>query len=86
LLQGLTWLRDAGHRDVVVRGDSQLIVHQVTGAWACNAAHLRGLCDQARALVAQAGVRRLEWVPREKNGRADGESRRAYEEARRGSR
>jgi ribonuclease HI len=86
LIQGLTWLRDAGHRDVVVRGDSQLIVNQVNGTWACNAAHLRGLRDQARELVAAAGVRRLEWVPREKNGRADGESRRAYEEARCGAR
>lgn len=86
LIQGLTGLWEAGHRDVVVRGDSQLVVNQVNGTWACNAAHLRGLRDRARALVAQAGVRRLEWVPREKNARADSESRRAYEEARRAAR
>lgn len=70
LLSGLRWLKDHGHAGIRVRGDSQLVVNQVSGRWQVNAVALRPLSVEARGLVAELGVT-LEWVPREKNHRAD---------------
>lgn len=81
LIQALTWLHDQGITGLVVRGDSQLVVQQVTGAWACNSPHLKPLRQQAADLVDALDVR-LQWVPREKNARADGYTRQAYAHAR----
>lgn len=74
LIAGLRWLQRHGHTGVRVRGDSQLVVNQVGGQWATNAPALRPLCAEARGLVGELGVT-LEWVPREKNARADALSR-----------
>lgn len=74
LLAGLRWLYQHGHHGVRVRGDSQLVINQVLGSWACNAASLRELHRDAVELVRQTGAV-LEWVPREKNQRADALSR-----------
>lgn len=76
LLGGLRWLLNHGHFGVRVRGDSQLVINQVSGAWACNAATLRPLRAEAAELAQQVGAA-LEWVPREKNQRADALSREA---------
>lgn len=82
-LRALRWAADCGLRGVVLRMDSQLVVNQATGRWGCHAAHLIDLLAELRALIAE--VRALvEWVPRERNARADELSRRAYAEARGG--
>lgn len=80
-IEALRWLsgRSAGP-GVVLRGDSQLVVRQVSGEWGCNADHLRPLLEEARRLVNELGVR-LEWIPRGENSRADALSRLAYREA-----
>lgn len=81
LIKALTWLNESDIGNIVVRGDSQLVVQQVNGVWACNSPHLKPLRQQAAELVAGLGVR-LQWVPREKNWRADGYTREAYADAR----
>lgn len=70
LNDGLLWLQARGVRGIRVRGDSQLVIRQVTGEYRVNSPALRELCDEALRRVAATGVR-LEWVPREKNRRAD---------------
>lgn len=70
LSEGLCWLQRHGFAGVRVRGDSQLVINQVTGAWQTNSPALRELCrDAQRRVLATAAV--LEWIPREKNARAD---------------
>jgi ribonuclease HI len=70
--------------EVSVRGDSQLVVRQVVGAWACRALHLRPAVDRARALLRELERSALEvalaWVPREENAYADALSKRAYKD------
>lgn len=85
LLQALGWLKENRIERIVVRGDSQLVVQQVNGAWACHSPHLQPHCIEATHLVETLELR-LQWIPREKNGRADGYSRRAYAEALQGAR
>lgn len=82
--KALRWAAEHGHRGVVLRTDSQLVVGQTTGRWACNKEHLLKLRDRLRELVQQTDAH-LEWVPREQNAAADRLSRVAYHEARRGA-
>lgn len=82
LILGLTWLAEQRHAGVVVRGDSQLVIRQIMGVYACRSTALIPLLAEAQRRMQAAQISRLEWVPREKNVRADGYSRRAYHEAR----
>ena len=92
----LKFLADIGWHgtNLLIRGDSQLIVHQVSGKWKCKEEHLRKLRDRCLDLLEQifpetagtAGLLetnpfwRTEWVPREKNAACDTLSDRAFTE------
>jgi ribonuclease HI len=79
----LRFLADRGWQgELEVRGDSQLVIRQVGGAWACNKEHLRKLRDRCRDMLARlGGGHTLVWVPREENTRCDGLSKEAYRRA-----
>lgn len=65
-------LREIGHRGrVVVRGDSQLVIRQMSGEYRVEAEHLRAYHDRLAQLVGEFDLVRFEWVPREENTRAD---------------
>jgi len=66
---------------VVLRGDSQVVIRQVTGAWRCQSPTLRPLRDAVLHGATFFRAVTYEWVPREENERADALSRRAYAEA-----
>lgn len=68
---------DAGVQDLVVYGDSQLVIKQVNGEWLINSQSLVPLCKTVRELRAQIARVRLCWIPREENGEADALSKRA---------
>ena len=68
---------DAGVQDLVVYGDSQLVIKQVNGEWLINSQGLVPLCKTVRELRAQIARVRLCWIPREENGEADALSKRA---------
>jgi ribonuclease HI len=74
-------LRERGLQ-VLLRTDSQLVVRQVEGAWACRSPRLLPLRDQVRQCaeaLRQGGVPVVcEWVPREQNTDADTLSRLIY--------
>lgn len=53
-----------------IRGDSQLVVKQVTGQWKINEPRLRDLAHRARELMDRTKSS-LTWVPREENTAAD---------------
>ncbi|MEL9989933.1 MAG: ribonuclease HI [Thermoproteus sp.] len=65
--------------EVVVRGDSQLVVKQIRGEWGVNSHRLLSLKDEVEALLSSFSKWEVEWVPREDNREADGLSRIAYE-------
>lgn len=67
------WIEDG----VVIRGDSQLVIRQVTGEYQCNKDHLRRGRDKVRELLKNT-KHYLEWIPREQNTRADELSVEAY--------
>lgn len=62
-----------GRGGICVRGDSKLVINQVTGRWKVNAAHLKDLRDEARAVLRHFGSTSVvfEHVLRGRNARAD---------------
>lgn len=58
-------------KQVVICGDSQLVIKQTLGQYQCNARDLIPLRDKAQEQLAQMDGVQLKWVPREKNVRAD---------------
>jgi ribonuclease HI len=71
LVTALEVAADFGFDEVHVRGDSELIVKQVKGAWNTNDPELRELRVRARELLERFDEWTLEHVPREINERAD---------------
>lgn len=66
LRQLLAGLGDqAADATVEVRGDSALVVQQVLGQWKAKDERMRGLRDEARALLNRFKARRLVQQPRE---------------------
>ena len=68
---------EAQVQDLVVYGDSQLVIKQVTGEWLINAPGLVPFCKTVQGLKAQIPQVRFIWIPREENSEADALSKRA---------
>ena len=62
----------AAHTSLEVRGDSQLVIQQVLGAWKARDERMRALRDQARAGLRRFGKWRLVGQPREDSVRVLG--------------
>jgi probable phosphoglycerate mutase len=71
LLAALRYALDHGHRDIVVRSDSELLVKQMLGVYRVKHPGLQALHAQARRLVAKLGQVRFQHVRREHNAHAD---------------
>jgi ribonuclease HI len=71
LIRALEVAREFGFDEVVVRGDSQLIVRQVRGEWDTNDPELRERRVRVRELLDGFETWSIEHVPREINDRAD---------------
>lgn len=64
--------RAGGKGPLLVRGDSQLVIMQMTGKWRVRNVALQELYERAlRAAKAVLGGVRFEWVPRSLNAQAD---------------
>lgn len=81
VIQALKHAQQAGWTGIQVRADSQLIVRQITGQYACNAPGLPALRDEART-IGRALQARIKWIPREENEEADALTRTAYRKVR----
>lgn len=81
-IRALEWLRARGYRgQVILFGDSQLVIRQMQGEYLVRAAHLRSYWDRLQQLAKEFPDTRFVWVPREENARADELSKLAIEEA-----
>jgi ribonuclease HI len=80
-IRALEWLVGQGYAGpVVVVGDSQLVLRQMTGEYRVDAEHLRPYHEWLGRLAARFRSVEYRWVPREENGRADALSKLAVEE------
>ncbi len=71
-IRALEFLARSGYAGPVeVRGDSQLVIRQATGAYTVRAPHLKPLYDRLMELTRSFEAVRFRWVPREENRRAD---------------
>lgn len=71
LIRGLEVASKRGCTEVEARGDSELVVRQVTGDWQTKEEHLRELRDRARELAEEFETFEIIWINREENLRAD---------------
>jgi ribonuclease HI len=71
LIAGLEAAREFAARQVIIRGDSMLVLKQVEGAWRVKQPHLRPLLDEVRALLVPYEHVDLGHVRREQNADAD---------------
>ncbi|ABP49886.1 ribonuclease H [Pyrobaculum arsenaticum DSM 13514] len=62
---------ELGCRSVKIRSDSQLVVYQLTGVYRVHAPHLAELLEEVKRATSQFAEFSAEWVPRERNKRAD---------------
>jgi ribonuclease HI len=61
----------AFHGEVLMFGDSQLVIRQVEGEYAVRAEHLKPYLERLQGLCKEFQEVRWSWVPREENVRAD---------------
>ena len=85
LIAGLQAARELGATDVAVRMDSKLVVEQMSGNWQIKHERLRRLAAEANDLRAAFASVTFEWIPRERNVRADRLANRAMDRGAEGS-
>lgn len=78
MIVGMKKAIELGIKKVLIRGDSELIIRQVKGVYACKSEHLRVQRDLARKLLTQFESYLIEWIPRDKNSVADALATEAY--------
>lgn len=81
VIRALVFARDHQVKDFVVKSDSQVVIKQISGAFACNVERLQQRLGAVRLLLSgcEPGPSFL-WIPRAQNEAADSLSRRAYDE------
>jgi ribonuclease HI len=66
---------------LLICGDSQLVINQLTGEWLCRNERMAMFCERCHELLNAIRLPwAAEWIPRDENQRADALSRKAYEE------
>jgi ribonuclease HI len=84
LIKALEWLLENGYGQsskVEVKGDSQLVVRQMSGQYRVKNRQIIPLFQKAAVLRKKFADLEITWVPREQNNEADRLSERAYNEA-----
>lgn len=80
LVKALEYLVENGLTDkqVVVRGDSQLVIRQMIGWYSVKSERIKPLYEKAVELASKFKEIEFEWIPREYNEEADNLSHKAY--------
>lgn len=71
LLGGLQSCLEMGFTNIMVEGDSKLVIEQVFGTWQCKDKKMIALCAKAKELKKQFVSIFGRWIPREQNTDAD---------------
>lgn len=61
------------NEDIVIKGDSALVINQITGKFKTKSAHLKKLREEAMNILGELGPYRVEfkWIDRKENEEAD---------------
>jgi len=82
LMHALDWLKnnvsDIEKENILIKGDSALVVNQLNGRWRVNSATSKYFVPKILTLLKDLNVD-LMWIPRDQNQEADGLSRLAFE-------
>jgi probable phosphoglycerate mutase len=81
LLAALRHAAESGHRELLVRSDSELLVKQMRGEYRVKNPGLQPLHREASSLAARFDRVRFEHIPRAKNAEADRLANLAMDEA-----
>jgi thymidine kinase/ribonuclease HI len=71
IIIGLENLLENGYLNAVVKGDSQLVIKQLTGEYKCKSPNLITFHDRAKFILTRFENVKLEHIPRALNKRAD---------------
>ena len=63
---------------ILVRGDSQLVIKQMSGKWQIKSETLGAIAIEIREIAEGADIK-YEWIPRERNAAADSMAHEAYQ-------
>ncbi len=80
LIQGMKLAISHGCRELEVRGDSQLIIRQITGRYRVKSQNLIPLHEEANRLSGSFNKITFKWVRRDDNTSTDALSNRALDE------
>ena len=81
LLKLLEWLLANGYNNqynVLIQGDSQLIINQLCGKYKVKSEKLKIYYEKTKTLMKMFKNLQIEWIPREKNNEADALANKAY--------
>jgi ribonuclease HI len=71
--------RHGGDDEIVIKGDSQLVIHQMNGTWQVKSATSKKFVPEIRKLLKGMKIQFI-WIPREQNSEADELSNIAYDQ------
>lgn len=71
LIRGLEEARRMGCDEILVRGDSQLVIRQLEGKFRVTSEKIRPLYERVVKLAREFERFDVQWIPRENNSRAD---------------
>jgi ribonuclease HI len=78
LKQAAKWInQDSGDDEVIIKGDSQLVIRQMNGKWQVTSETSKKFVPEIRRLL-EGRKTRFIWIPREQNIEADELSNLAY--------
>jgi len=85
-IKALEWLltNDFTHENILVKGDSQLVIRQIKRKFKVRAPNIIPLYRKVMSLISKFNNIQLEWIPRDQNEEADRLSNLAYQEQRLG--
>jgi deoxyadenosine/deoxycytidine kinase/ribonuclease HI len=79
LINGMNDASDHGIKDIIVKGDSLLVINQVIGKWKIRSAPLQNLHAEVIDKLSQFDTISFHHVPREENKLADAEANKAMD-------
>jgi len=86
IIKALEWLiaHNYENQNIIIRGDSQLVVSQIKRKFKVKASRIIPLYHKAMSLIAKLNNIQIELIPRDQNKEADRLSNLAYQELRLG--
>ncbi len=81
LKHAMEWVsRNSVKDEIVIKGDSQLVIHQLNGTWQIKSGTSKKFVPEIRRLL-EGRKTRFVWIPREQNAEADQLSNVAYSQS-----